>query len=91
MFKITLACSGIDSSVGATAAKDIEVEFRNRPWHQNVTCRFENGTLILCAMNDFDEAGLALQDEFSDCLSAYLEEHGADLRVVSVEESAKRQ
>jgi hypothetical protein len=86
MFKITLACSGIDTSVGATAARDIQTEFReHRPWHQDVTCRFEDGSLILCATNDFDEAGLALQDEFSDCLSAYLKEHGSDLCVLSVE------
>jgi hypothetical protein len=39
---------------------------------------------MLHATNDFDEAGLALIDEFSDCLSAYLKEH-AVLRVVSVE------
>ena len=86
MFKITLACGGIDSSVGATAAQDIQGEFReHRPWHRDVTCRFEDGRLILCATNDFDQAGLALQDEFSDCLSAFLKEHGGHLRVLSVE------
>jgi len=86
MFKITLSCGGIDSSIGATAAQDIQGEFReHRPWHQDVTCRFVNGSLILCATNDFDEAGLALLDEFSDCLSAFLQEHGSDLRVLSVE------
>jgi hypothetical protein len=85
MFKIKLACSGINPAVGKMAAEDIEAEFRDRrPWHQEVTCRFEDGRLMLHATNDFDEAGLALIDEFSDCLSAYLKEH-AVLRVVSVE------
>ena len=86
MFKIKLSCGGIDASVGETAARDIGTEFRERrPWHQDVTCRFEDGRLILCATNDFDEAGLALLDEFSDCLCAYLKEHGSDLCVISVE------
>jgi hypothetical protein len=86
MFKIKLSCGGIDSSVGETAAKDIETEFReHRSWHRDVTCRFEDGRLILCATNDVDEAGLALLDEFSDCLSAYLKEHGSDLGVLSIE------
>jgi hypothetical protein len=84
-FKITLACRGIDASAGAIAAKDIEAEFRDhRPWHQDVHCHYENGTLILRAINDFDKAGLALLDEFGDCLSAYLNDHGA-VSVLSVE------
>jgi hypothetical protein len=84
-FKITLACSGIDASVGAKAAHEIQIEFRDhRRWHRDVYCRFESGTLILWGINDFDEAGLALLDEFGDCLSAYLKEHGA-VRVLSVE------
>jgi hypothetical protein len=84
-FKITVVCSGIDASAGAIAAQDIEAEFRDRRrWHQDVHCRYENGTLILCGKNDFDRAGLALLDEFGDCLSAYLKDHGA-VRVLSVE------
>ncbi len=86
MYRITLACGGIDPSVGNSAAIDIEGEFRNdRQWHQDVTCRFNGDELVLVATNDFDEKGFALQDEFSDCLSAYLTEHGGDLRIVSVE------
>jgi hypothetical protein len=84
-FKITLACNGIDASVGATAAQDIETEFRDhRRWHRDVHCHYEGGTMILCGTNDFDKAGLALLDEFGDCLSAYLKDHGA-VRVLSVE------
>jgi hypothetical protein len=85
IFKVTLACSGIDASFGATAALEIQTEFRDhRRWHREVHCRFESGTLILFGTNDFDETGLALLDEFGDCLSAYLKEHGA-VRVLSVE------
>lgn len=84
-FKITLACSGIDASVGAIAAQDIQTEFRDhRRWHREVRCHYESGTLILCGTNDFDEAGLALLDEFGDCLFAYLKNHGA-VRVLTVE------
>jgi hypothetical protein len=84
-FKITLVCDGIDDSVGATAAQDIQAEFReHRQWHREVSCRFESGALILCGTNDFDGNGLAFVDEFGDCLSAYLKSHGA-VRVLSVE------
>jgi hypothetical protein len=84
-FKITLACSGIDASVGATAAQDIQTEFRDhRPWHQDVQCHYESGALIICGTNDFDETGLAFLDEFGDSLSAYIKDHGA-VRVLSVE------
>jgi hypothetical protein len=85
MFRITVSCIGIDPSLGETAAREIQSEFRDRRrWHQDVSCRFEQGTLILCATNDFDKAGLALLDEFGDCLSAYLKEHGK-VSVLSVE------
>ncbi len=86
MYIITLACSGIEPTIGDTAATDIEGEFRDhRPWHQNATCRFSDGELVLSATNDFDQRGLALQDEFSDCLSAYLAECGGTLRIVSIQ------
>jgi hypothetical protein len=76
---------GIDADVGAEAAHDIQAEFgEHRRWHREVSCCFESGTLILCGTNDFDRNGLALLDEFGDCLSAYLKDHGA-VRVVSVE------
>jgi hypothetical protein len=48
------------------------------------TVVMKTGPLILCGTNDFDKAGLALLDEFGDCLSAYLKDHGA-VRVLSVE------
>ena len=84
-FKITLACDGIDASVGVTAAHDIQAEFcEHRQWHREVNCRFENGALVLSGSNDFDKNGLAFLDEFGDCLSACLKSHGA-VRVLSVE------
>jgi hypothetical protein len=86
MYRVTLLCSGIDPDVGYSAATDIENEFReHRQWHQEVRCQFRDGNLILVAVNDFDKAGLALLDEFSDCLSAYLANPAGELRLISVE------
>jgi hypothetical protein len=85
MYQIELTCDGISPPAGETAAHDIEQEFRvHRQWHQDVSCRFENGILVLIARNDFDETGMALLDEFGDCLSAYLTEHG-EVRVQRVD------
>ncbi|WP_294120701.1 hypothetical protein [Sphingomonas sp.] len=66
---------------------DIEKEFRDhRPHHKNVRCSFEDGRLVLQADNDFDPDGLALMDEFSDCISAYITTlFDGDLRLVSSE------
>jgi hypothetical protein len=73
MFKITMRAGGIDPGVGHSAAADIQNEFReHRPWHERATCTFHDGTLTLVAFNDFDREGLALSDEFSDCLAAYV-------------------
>ena len=91
MFKITIRAGGIDPSLGPAAVGDIESEFRdNRPWHERVTCTFSNGMLTLVAFNDFDREGLALSDEFSDCLSARIPRDGISddgiFEVVAVEE-----
>lgn len=73
MFKITMRAGGIDPGVGPGAAVDIQNEFcEHRPWHKRVTCTFSGGALTLIAFNDFDSDGLALSDEFSDCLCAYI-------------------
>ena len=90
MFRITMRAGGISLDVGAAAARDIENEFReHRPWHKQVTCSFSNGILTLIAINDFDRDGLALSDEFSDCLSAYIPlektSGSAALEIVEVE------
>ena len=78
MYRVVLKCSGISSDEGHIAAQDIAQNFaEHRPHHVNVTCSYADGRLTLIAENDFDPKGLALMDEFSDCLSAYLSEgHG---------------
>ena len=66
-------------------ARDIQGEFaEHRRHHKNVACSFTNGELLLTAENDYDPGGLALMDEFSDCISAYVAEPlDDDIRVVS--------
>ena len=90
MFKITMRASGVDPGEGTGAAAEIQNEFReHRPWHERVTCTFSGGTLTLVAFNDFDPDGLALSDEFSDCLSAFISlggvSDGGVFEVVAVE------
>jgi hypothetical protein len=70
LYRTVLSCKGIPPELGPSAARDISEEFVYRPWHRNVTCRWEGGQLILQADNDYDPAGLALRDEFSDAISA---------------------
>jgi hypothetical protein len=85
MYRVVLECCGVPVAEGAEAAADIEQEFReHRPHHYNVRCKFESGKLVLQADNDFDPDGLALMDEFSDCISAYTATpFDGDLRLVS--------
>jgi hypothetical protein len=73
MYRVILECDGVPSNEGDTAARHIAQEFiERRPRYRNVTCSFSDGKLTLTAENDFDPKGLALMDEFSDCLSAYI-------------------
>jgi hypothetical protein len=74
MYRIVLACKGVPAQVGAVGARDISEEFTHRPWHQNVSCEWDGSQLILQADNDFDSDGLSLLDEFSDAISACIEE-----------------
>src|SRR4051812_45703912 len=85
MYRIVLACKGVPTNVGAIAARDITEEFTHRPWHQNVRCEWDGSRLMLQAENDFDSHGLALLDEFSDAISAFVAD-GFDggIEVVSV-------
>ena len=84
-YRIVLACNGVPTGVGAEAARDITEEFTHRSWHQNLSCEWNGSRLILQADNDFDSNGLALLDEFSDAISACIED-GFDggIDVVSV-------
>jgi hypothetical protein len=86
MFKLLLSCTGVPASAGPAAAIDITREFAiHRPWYKNVRCTFDGSKLLLEAESDVDNDGLALNDEFSDCLSAYIREpFDGEIRVESV-------
>ena len=73
-------------SAGQQAATDINIEFQeHRTWHNNVICSWDGSRLILQAENDFDSDGLALMDEFSDSISAYIAElFDGEIKVVSI-------
>ena len=73
MFRVALECSGVPKDQGESAALDIAQHFADqRPHHQNVRCTYADGKLTLVAENDYDPKGLALMDEFSDCLCAFI-------------------
>jgi len=79
MYRVVLQCNGINPDEGPDAAQDITREFaEHRRHHRNVICQFENGTLTLTAENDWDPKALALMDEFSDCISAYIKDDPGD-------------
>jgi hypothetical protein len=85
LYRIILECNGVPVHAGAEAARDITKEFIQRPWHQNVRCEWDGSRLILRAENDFDSDGLALRDEFSDAISAYIQDgFDGDIDIVSV-------
>ena len=85
MYRIILACNAVPVHAGAEAALDITKELIRRPWHQNVQCQWDGSRLILQAENDFDSDGLALLDEFSDVISAYIQnDFDGDIDIVSV-------
>ena len=84
MYRVVLECSGISSDEGHTAALDIAKNFaEHRPHHVNVTCSFADGKLTLVAENEFDPKGLALMDEFSDCLCAFISSGRGDASIKS--------
>ena len=84
-YRVTLECDGVPSNEGEEAAIDITKEFaEHRTHHENVVCAFRHGKLVLIAENDWDPEGLALMDEFSDCISAYVvEPFDGDIRLIS--------
>jgi hypothetical protein len=86
MARILLSCSGVPAAAGPQAAKDITAEFaEHRPWYKRVQCTWDGSRLLLQADNENDTDGIALIDEFSDCLSAYITElFDGDIRVESV-------
>ena len=85
MYRVILACTCVTADAGPAAARDITEEFTHRQWHSNVKCEWDGSRLILQADNDFDSDGLALLDEFSDAISAYIREPiDAKMEIVSV-------
>jgi hypothetical protein len=91
MYRVVLVCTGVPGDAGEAGARDITEEFAQRPWHQNATCVWDGSQLILQAENDFDENGLALSDEFSDSISAYIGGgFVGDLKILSIQEFDSR-
>ncbi len=85
MYRVTLASACVSPDAAVQAAHNITEEFKKRPWHSNVRCEWDGRRLILQAENDFDSNGLALCDEFSDVISAYIRRPiDGDIEVVSV-------
>ena len=87
MYRIVLICEGVPKNAGEAAARDITNEFMHRPWHVNTACTWDGSQLVLQGDSDFDSDGLALRDEFSDAISACIEEaFDGELKVLSVTE-----
>ena len=86
MYRVVLACYGVPHTSGEVAAADITAEFaEHRPWHSNVKCIWDGGHLELVAENNFDSTGLALLDEFSDSIAAYISEpFDGEIKVKSI-------
>jgi hypothetical protein len=83
-YRIVAACDGIPDEQGPQASLDVAEEFTHRPWHENVECKWTDGTLLLSAENDYDPEGLALMDEFSDAIAACTTaDFGYSIRLVS--------
>ena len=86
MYRIVVVCYGVPKSAGAEAATDITAEFlQHHPWHSNAICTWDGERLILQADNDYDPEGLALLDEFSDNISAFISElFDGEIKVESI-------
>jgi hypothetical protein len=84
--KILLSCSGVPPAAGAQAATDITAEFaEHRPWYHDVKCTWDGSKLLLAAESENDDDGIALTDEFSDCLTAYIvEQFDGDIRLEAI-------
>lgn len=87
MYRIVLACCGVPNTAGEVAASGITAEFaEHRTWHSNVSCNWNGNRLELVAENDFDSNGLALLDEFSDSIAAYISEpFDGEIKIESIQ------
>ena len=70
MYRITVICERIPSASWPDALEDVRNEFKCRPWHCVQDVHWSQDTLFLVAVNDYDEDGEALADEFSDIVAA---------------------
>jgi len=86
MYRIVLTCSGVAIDEGAEAASDLTNEFwGTQSLAQECQLPMGWGQLTLQAENDFDSQGLALQDEFADCPSAYIvKPFEGQIRILSI-------
>lgn len=88
MYRIVLSWERVPTHIGGQAALDIEAEFvRNRPWHKNLSCQWEeeSNSVLVRADNDFDGDGRAFIDELSDVIAANIKDAGdSSIRVVSI-------
>ncbi len=86
-YRIILICTGVPPSLGEDGAAAINEEFSRRQWHQDVRCNWDGSSLTLEAVNDYDNDGKALIDEFSDAISACIADGFAgEIKVLSVEQ-----
>ena len=69
-YRIVLRCIGLSDREVLEAPEDILGGFSHRPWHENVSCRWDGEHLWLAAENDYDHTGEALLDEFWDEVTA---------------------
>ena len=87
MYRVVLASACVTSEVAEEVARDITQEFTRRPWHTNAKCEWDGIRLVLQADNDFDSKGVALRDEFSDAISAYIKKPlDCGIDIVSIKE-----
>ncbi len=89
MYRVTLRIDGVPAEAGPQAAADITSAFKQRPWQEAAICRYTDGGLTFTSENDFDEDGLATQDELAHEFSGNVTVTWGDdgnLRVLSVEE-----
>ena len=85
-YRVVVVCTGVAMNAGTQAALDITEEFTHRPRHHNAVCIWDGHVLILQSENDFDPNGVALMDEFSDAISANVEDgFNGVIRVQSTE------
>jgi hypothetical protein len=83
--RIRLVCLGVPENAGQKATVDIAEEFTHRPWHTKAVCTWDGSRLFLETENDYDDNGLASLDEFSDAISACIQEpFDGNIRIESV-------